>query len=54
MVSEASIGMFSEDGCITISDDAFSDDDWAIAKAFTDEGIENLQYIIDAIKAARR
>lgn len=54
MVLEASIGMFSEDGCITISDDAFSDDDWAIAKAFTDEGIEHLQYIIDAIKAARR
>ena len=52
MVLEASIGMFSEDGCITISDDAFSDDDWAIAKAFTDEGIEHLQYIIDAIKAA--
>ena len=54
MVLEASIGMFSEDGCITISDEAFSDDDWAIAKAFTDEGIENLRYIIDAIKAARR
>lgn len=54
MVLEASIGMFSEDGSIRIIDDAFSDDDWAIATAFTDEGIENLQYIIDAIKAARR
>ncbi|MBW8294358.1 hypothetical protein [Sphingopyxis sp.] len=53
MVSEASIGMCSEGGCISISDDAFSDDDWAIATAFTDEGIEKLQYIIDAIKAAR-
>ena len=52
MVSEASIEMFSEDGCITISDDAFSDEDWTIAKAFTDEGIENLRYIIDAIKDA--
>lgn len=52
MVSEASIGMFSEDGCIRIIDDAFSDDDWTIATAFTDEGIENLKYIIDAIKAA--
>jgi hypothetical protein len=54
MVSEASIEMFSEDGCITISDDAFSDEDWTIATAFTDEGIENLKCIIDAIKAARR
>jgi hypothetical protein len=53
MVSEASIGMCSEGGCISISDDAFSDDDWAIATAFTDEGIKKLQYIIDAIKAAR-
>lgn len=52
MVSEASIGMFSEDGSIRIIDDAFSDDDWTIATAFTDEGIENLKYIIDAIKAA--
>ncbi len=52
MVSQASIEMFSEDGCITFSDDAFSDDDWTIATAFTDEGIENLKYIIDAIKAA--
>lgn len=52
MVLEASIGMFSEDGSIRIIDDAFSDDDWAIAKAFTDEGIENLRYIIDAIKDA--
>lgn len=46
MVWEAAIGMFPEDGSIRINDDAFSDDDWAIAKAFTDEGIENLRYII--------
>lgn len=52
MVSQASIEMFSEDGRIRMIDDAFSDDDWPIATAFTDEGIENLKYIIDAIKAA--
>ena len=52
MISEASMEMFSEDGCLSISDDAFSDDDWAIRTAFTDEGIENLKYIIDAIKDA--
>ena len=39
-------------GCLSISDDAFSDDDWAITTAFTDEGIENLKYIVDAIKDA--
>ena len=52
MISEASMEMFSEDGCLSISDDALGDDDWAITTAFTDEGIENLKYIIAAIKDA--
>ena len=53
MLWEASIGMFPEDGCLTIHDEAFSDEDWAITTAFTDEGVETLKYIIDAIKASK-
>jgi hypothetical protein len=46
-VSDAAISMFSEDGAIQIIDDDFGDEDWALASAFTDEGLENLRYIID-------
>lgn len=45
-VSEATIGMFAEDGYIRIVDETFTDDDWPLASAFTDEGLENLQYIL--------
>jgi hypothetical protein len=41
-ISDAAIGMFPEDGAIQIIDDNFGDEDWALASAFTDEGIENL------------
>ncbi len=53
MLWEASIGMFPEDGCLTIHDEAFGEDDWAITTAFTDEGVETLKYNIDAIKASK-
>jgi hypothetical protein len=46
-VSDAAITMFPEDGAIQIIDDNFGDEDWALASAFTDEGLENLRYIID-------
>ena len=46
-VSEASIGMFAEDGYIRIIDENFTEDDWPLASAFTEEGLENLQYILD-------
>ncbi|WP_133032007.1 hypothetical protein [Sphingomonas sp. PP-CE-1G-424] len=46
-VSDAAISMFPEDGAIQVIDDDFGDEDWALASAFTDEGIENLRYIID-------
>ena len=49
MVSEASIGMFSEDGCITISDDAFSDDDCPINLAPSYKGV-----LLDADHPANR
>lgn len=52
-VSEAAIGMFAEDGAIRILDESFSDDDWALASAFTDEGLENLRYILDETKPYR-
>jgi hypothetical protein len=42
-VSDAAISMFPEDGAIQIIDDDY----WALASAFTDEGLENLRYIID-------
>ena len=49
-VSDAAISMFPEDGAIQIIDDNFGDEDSAIASAFTDEGLENLRYIIDETK----
>jgi hypothetical protein len=49
-VSDAAISMFPEDGAIQVIDDDFGDDDWALASAFTDEGLENLRYIIDETK----
>lgn len=49
-VSDAAISMFLEDGAIQIFDDNFGDEDWALAFAFTDEGLENLLYIIDETK----
>ena len=52
-VSEASIGMFAEDGYIRIIDETFTDDDWPLASAFTDEGLENLQYILDETRRCR-
>lgn len=52
-VSEASIGMFAEDGYIRIIDENFTDDDWALASAFTDEGLENLRYILDETRPYR-
>lgn len=52
MLCEASIGMLPEDGCLTFHDEAFSQQDWAITTAFTDEGVENLPYMIDTIKAS--
>jgi hypothetical protein len=52
-VAEAAIGMFAEDGSIRIIDENFSDDDWALASAFTDEGLENLRYILDETKPYR-
>lgn len=52
-VSEAAINMFSEDGSIRIIDEDFEEDDWAIASAFTDEGLENLRYILDATRSNR-
>ena len=39
--------MFPEDGAIQIIDGDFGDQDWTLASAFTDEGLENLRYIID-------
>ncbi|WP_242154692.1 hypothetical protein [Sphingomonas sp. BAUL-RG-20F-R05-02] len=42
--------MFSEDGAIQTIDDNFGDEDRALASAFTDEGLENLRYIIHEIK----
>ena len=45
-IHEASIDMFAEDGCLHIFDDAFTDDDWPLATAFTDDGIENLTVIL--------
>lgn len=51
--SEAAIGMFAEDGTIRIIDENFTDDDWALASAFTDEGLENLRYILDETKPYR-
>lgn len=52
-VSAAAIGMFAEDGSIRIIDENFNDDDWALASAFTDKGLENLQYIFDQTKPYR-
>jgi hypothetical protein len=52
-VSEASIGMFAEDGYIHIIDENFTEDDWPLASAFTDEGLENLQYILDETRRYR-
>jgi len=52
-VSEAAIGMFAEDGAISIIDENFTDDDWPLASAFTDEGLENLQYILDETRPYR-
>ena len=46
-VFDAAISMFPEDGAIQIIDGDFGDQDWALASAFTDEGLENLRYIID-------
>ncbi len=46
-VSDAAISMFPEDGAIQVIDDNFGDEDWALASAFTDEGLENFRYIID-------
>jgi hypothetical protein len=40
----------SQDGAIQIIDNNFGGGDWAIASAFTDEGLESLRYIIDEIK----
>ncbi|MEG3085464.1 hypothetical protein U1707_17620 [Sphingomonas sp. PB2P12] len=45
-VSDAAISMFPKDGAIQVIDDDFGDEDWALASAFTDEGLENLRYII--------
>ena len=52
-VSDADIGMFAEDGSIRIIDDNFTEDDWPLASAFTDEGLENLQYILDETRRCR-
>lgn len=52
-VAEASIGMFAEDGLIRIVDDDFTEDDWSVTSAFTDEGLENLQYILDQTRPYR-
>jgi hypothetical protein len=49
-VSDAAISMFPEDGAIQVIDDDFGDEDWALASAFTDEGLKNLRYIIDETK----
>ena len=52
-ISEAAIGMFAEDGYIRIIDENFAEDDWPLASAFTDEGLENLQYILDETRPYR-
>ena len=52
-VSEASIGMFAEDGYIHIVDENFTEEDWPLASAFTDEGLENLQYTLDETRRCR-
>ena len=52
-VADAAIGMFAEDGSIRIIDENLTDDDWSLASAFTDEGLENLQYILDETRRYR-
>ena len=48
-VFDASISMFPEDGAIQIIDGDFGDQDWALASAFTDEGLEirNLPFTVE-------
>lgn len=50
---QAAIGMFAEDGYIRIIDENFTEDDWPLASAFTDVGLENLQYILDETRLYR-
>jgi hypothetical protein len=38
---------------IRIVDDDFTEDDWSVTSAFTDEGLENLQYILDETRPYR-
>ena len=52
-VADAAIGKFAEDASIRIIDENFTDDDWPIASALADEGLENLQYILDETRRYR-
>lgn len=52
-LSEAATGMFAGDCSIRIVDDYFAEDDWPLASAFTDEGIETLKYILDETRRNR-
>lgn len=49
-VSDAAISMFAEDGAIQIIDDNLDDEDWSLASAFTNKGLESLRYIIGETK----
>jgi hypothetical protein len=46
-VYEASKNMLSAHGSIRVIDEAFAEDDWPLATAFTEDGIEHLRFLID-------
>lgn len=46
-VRKASIAMLSGHGHIRVIDEEFGEADWALASAFTEEGVEHLRFLID-------
>lgn len=49
---DCSIGMFSEDGCLSAYDDYHGSELSEAIVVFTEDGIENLRYIVEERRAA--
>lgn len=46
----AALGMLCQHGSIKVIDEDFAEDEWPLATAFSEEGIEHLRFLIDQSK----